>query len=307
MLMANTDSKLEILSDLPAGRALVKCACGVEKSVRKSHVISGKTKTCGSRECISRAHDWSGRRFGSLTVTGRAESGFTSSGVELARWECRCDCGNTTTSWASHLRAGNTKSCGCGRKLAGRSGAPPAIRGERWVALGHDRFARVSESDFDKVEKATWHLDSTGYPAARINGRTMRLHAVLLPTAHGFVDHIDGDKLNNTRGNLRVASLAESARNQTARSGSRSRFKGVDFVRGVGKWRARVRADGRVHHVGLFDTEEAAAKAYDESARGLHGAFGRYNFPLPGERSAARGVAMLPNLQARGILSRQEV
>jgi hypothetical protein len=113
------------------------------------------------------------------------------------------------------------------------------------------------------------------------------MHSVLLPAVSGFIDHIDGDKLNNTRENLRVAGCAESARNQRARAGAKSRFKGVDFVVASGRWRARVRHDGATRHVGLFSSEEEAARAYDAAARPLHGVFGRYNFPLSGEQSGA--------------------
>jgi hypothetical protein len=53
--------------------------------------------------------DLLGQSFGRLTVTNRAES--TSKG--LAQWKCKCECGNETVVRGSHLRNGNTRSCGC--------------------------------------------------------------------------------------------------------------------------------------------------------------------------------------------------
>ena len=49
-------------------------------------------------------------------------------------------------------------------------------------------------------------------------------------------------------------------------------------------WQASLKYRGRSHFLGYHDTPEAAALAYDAKARELFGSFGRYNFPLPGER-----------------------
>ena len=59
---------------------------------------------------MSNTIDMTGRRFGILTVIGRADR--PAQGGEL-RWVCRCDCGNTVIAKGSHLRGGNYTSCGC--------------------------------------------------------------------------------------------------------------------------------------------------------------------------------------------------
>jgi hypothetical protein len=58
-----------------------------------------------------------GQRFGKLTVIKQAESKLRSNGRPAVMWECKCDCGNTAIVRANMLSSGNTKGCGCGRKV----------------------------------------------------------------------------------------------------------------------------------------------------------------------------------------------
>ena len=98
----------------PSGRPmwLCVCDCGNDAVVSGDSLRRGVTKSCG---CLSKQKAWStgpvdlvGQRFGKLTVIAR---NHTKPGT---RWDCVCDCGNTTTVGHSRLVRGNTKSCGCG-------------------------------------------------------------------------------------------------------------------------------------------------------------------------------------------------
>lgn len=64
------------------------------------------------------------------------------------------------------------------------------------------------------------------------------------------------------------------------------RYKGVRLD-ASGWWYASIRVNGVRKHLGIWKTPEEAARAYDMAAREVHGDFGRYNFPEPGEQSAA--------------------
>lgn len=89
-------------------------------------------------------------------------------------------------------------------------------------------------------------------------------------------DHINGDRLDNTRANLRICTLAENRRNcSKRRATTSSRFKGVDLMK-TGKYRARVGA----MHVGVFASEREAAVAYNRVAAKMFGQFAKLN-PLP--------------------------
>ena len=86
-----------------------RCDCGNEKDVVASRLTMGLATCCGCE--TSRLHDLTGRRFGRLLVIDRAENG----NGHGARWNCRCDCGNKTVVYATHLERGKIQSCGCKR------------------------------------------------------------------------------------------------------------------------------------------------------------------------------------------------
>lgn len=105
------------------------------------------------------------------------------------------------------------------------------------------------------------------------------MHRVIMGEPRGLVvDHIDGNSLNNRRSNLRVCTVSQNHQNQRFRGGL-SRYKGVCFLKKINKWRANIGFDGRRMHIGCFDNEVDAAKAYDRKAGELFGEFAYLNFP----------------------------
>lgn len=125
------------------------------------------------------------------------------------------------------------------------------------------------------------------YAVARMPGDgLLSLHRLILRAPPGrWVDHVDGDGLNNRRCNLRLASGTENACNRRKRIGP-NRFKGIfrshatNGSRGGRPWTARIQVAGQVFELGAFHTDVEAARAYDEAARDLHGPFARLNFPV---------------------------
>lgn len=88
-----------------------KCECGEMVSVRASHISDGTTRSCGCL-VLERANDLSGKVFSRLTAISRAPNAGEGVGSK-AKWNCICDCGNPAIVYASALKGGNTKSCGC--------------------------------------------------------------------------------------------------------------------------------------------------------------------------------------------------
>jgi len=122
--------------------------------------------------------------------------------------------------------------------------------------------ALVSPEDAHLAERR-WHRDNRGY-ARRMgpDGKVEQLHRVVLGLTHGDAleaDHINGDKLDNRRSNLRVVTHRENLQNLRSRPGAASRFRGVQWRDDRRCWRARL---GRVS-LGYFHDELEAALAVE--------------------------------------------
>jgi len=121
-----------------------------------------------------------------------------------------------------------------------------------------------------------------GYARGTVNGKRVKMHRYLMNFPRGLViDHIDGNGLNNCKANLRLCTQAENARNVPARPGTTSKYKGVHKIKESNTWRAAISVNHKRKHLGVFDDEIEAAKAYDSVARKYHGEFAYLNFPCP--------------------------
>ncbi len=104
-----------------------------------------------------------------------------------------------------------------------------------------------------------------------------RMQRVLLGDPPGWiVDHINGDTLDNRRGNLRLATRAENAMNSRVRSDNLSGHRNVFWDGSRSCWNVKVRRNGRDYHIGYFDNLLDAAIAAEEARERLHGDFARH-------------------------------
>lgn len=90
-----------------------------------------------------------------------------------------------------------------------------------------------------------------------------------------LVDHEDGDGLNNTRHNLRLATHANNCQNSKRSKLNSSGFKGVSQT--GNKWRAQINPSGKRIHLGTFNTPELAHLAYCKAATQHYGSFARFS------------------------------
>jgi len=90
-------------------------------------------------------------------------------------------------------------------------------------------------------------------------------------------DHQDGDKLNNQRSNLRLASPAQNRFNCGKRGAGTSRFKGVHWRSDKQKWAAQIEVRGKSYHLCYTDDEREAAMYYNCAAAALFGPYARLN------------------------------
>lgn len=117
-------------------------------------------------------------------------------------------------------------------------------------------------------------LKPDGYIRIQIEGRLYYAHRLAWLVSYGewppsMVDHIDGDRKNNSLANLRSATLTENNRNR--KRVSTKHKKGVK--KNGNRWQGRIRAGKKQIHLGTFKTEDEAHAAYCKAAKELHGRF----------------------------------
>lgn len=164
------------------------------------------------------------------------------------------------------------------------------------IPLTKGKFAIVDNEDFKKISQHKWHLSTQGYAfrCFRENGKmkNILMHRLINKTQKGkLTDHIDGDKLNNRRNNLRSCTNFENMRNRRMHKNCKSGIKGVSLtkIKSKGKiylyWVAVVDTyvNGKIKRLAqkYFPyTEEGklqAAKHYNEQAKIHFGEFARGN------------------------------
>lgn len=132
----------------------------------------------------------------------------------------------------------------------------------------------IDDEDLHLFINRRWAVDSMGY--VRCSRSWERLHRVVMNASGGqLVDHIDGNKLNNKKSNLRICSNAQNLHNRGANKNNSSGKKGVYADKRSGKWIAQIGVGNKRIHVGTFSDVNEAAAAYKEAAIRLHKDFAR--------------------------------
>jgi hypothetical protein len=153
-------------------------------------------------------------------------------------------------------------------------------------------FAIVDKTDYETITSRSWWLNNTGYAYSYERGSPKKLlmhRFIMRPPQDMVVDHINGDKLDNRRSNLRICTQRENAMNKP------SIEHGVSYRKEYNRWRAYITVNGKQVSLGHYSTREEAIKARLSSEAYYYGKFGNAELssakdfiPNKGERDLTR-------------------
>jgi len=144
------------------------------------------------------------------------------------------------------------------------------------------------DEDHGLLSGYKWYITRAGYAASSYNigGKrgTILMHRVILSITDPKIktDHINHNRADNRRLNIRPCTMVENARNKTG--WGFSVYLGVSAIRSkrdpsrIISFQAQININGERAYLGRFKTEELAAKAYDNAAKEHHKGFANLNF-----------------------------
>lgn len=152
------------------------------------------------------------------------------------------------------------------------------------ILLTQGKYTLVDDDVFEYLNQFKWFASKGGqtFYAARNIGRPQKrelIHRVITGAPNSmWVDHIDGNGLNNQKSNLRLATSSQNAKNRRKGIDNKSGYKGVSWQVRDKKWQAYITVSGERIHLGYFGNPVEAAYAYDQAAIKYHGEFASLNF-----------------------------
>jgi hypothetical protein len=158
----------------------------------------------------------------------------------------------------------------------------------RKLFLTNGGYTILDDNDFDYFSKWKWCIDSLGYVRRVIylgggrkhqKSKSFYLHREILKTPNGYeTDHINRDKLDNRKSNLRITTRQQNGCNRILQSNNTSGYRGVTWNKDRQKWQAQIKAYQKHYYLGLFNDKFDAAKAYNKAAIKYFNRFAKLNY-----------------------------
>lgn len=227
---------------------------------------------------MRKAKDLTGQVFGRLTVLKQAGHSVEPSGAKKLHYLCECNCGNTITVQADHLRRGHTKSCGCLKRehgvqlgLSNRNSKTNKYEFDGKVGKcyfsNNDSCFLFDTEDYDKIKDYTWYSADNRVEAYYcINeSRVYKVYVARLVMncpEDLIVQHKNNDSLDNRKCNLQICSRAQMIRQQLTPKNNTTGYKGIQKSRqlkdGSYHYKALIKVNGKTHYLGTYKTFDEA-------------------------------------------------
>lgn len=131
-----------------------------------------------------------------------------------------------------------------------------------------------------KVGSKAGYLNQIGYFQTQVSGKLYLSHRLIFLMHHGYLpqylDHIDGNTLNNKIENLRTATLTQNQYNRKLNKNNSSGVKGVWWRKDIKKWRVSFKINGKEKSFGVFNNLELAELVAQEARTKYHGSFANH-------------------------------
>ncbi len=214
-----------------------------------------------------------GKKYGKLTIK-RIWSEVKGRSSFVVLCDCSCDCGGNiySISFMARIQNGNNKSCGClslerlikynkeNKKKENKYNLTNSF-GVGYTSSGKEFYFDLE--DYEKIKDYSWAITRTGYVYTTYrqddfikNGsKEIRehMHHILLIPREGFVnDHINGNRADNRKCNLRYATISQNNMNTKQRKDNTSGVKGVVYYRKGNVWNARIDKNKKRIRLGNF-------------------------------------------------------
>jgi hypothetical protein len=254
------------------------CECGCEKKTRKlvttynlEHNIS-KDCGCGRTETIKAMFTKSleGKRFGKLIVVKQVKNIKT----KIA-YLCQCDCGNKIVFQGYYLTNGNRSDCGCIKPFINKINRNYYEFKDNYVigytSKGEEFYFDIE--DYDIVSKYVWHLNNHKYVLTNCPKSTKMYRLILKPSRNEIVDHINHNKSDNRKENLRICTHTNNNQNRRLHKNNTSGHTGVSWKKSSNMWYSYITKDKKRLCLGYFEDISDAIQSREEAEIKYFGEF----------------------------------
>ena len=193
-----------------------------------------------------------------------------SKGSSTNLWVCKCHlCGTIKEINGYHLRKGMVKTCGEHRihntyDLSGEYGICYTAKGTPFY---------FDLEDYDLIKDYAWY-ERLGYAVCKQESVFFSMQDLVFPHSEEFVvDHIYGNRNDNRKAFLRLATRTQNNQNKRLRSDNTSGVTGVNYHKKRNSWVARIRVNKQEIRLGYFVTFESAVRARLQAEKEYFGEF----------------------------------